>query len=593
MMSNLHVVDQILNNGSLGEINAEVSRLEKLNLDMPTVSIHIIRNYTVEPLVPFLKLQLYKRGLVAKISVGDYDVLEQSFIAPILDKNVVNADIVVISLHLDTFDIRNREIFWQSSEAISRLSKLLDMIDGKSRGVILINTFLRPQYSDVGITSSLLKNSRAHQVDKLNRIIENCVAANKEQFFLVDWNMLAAHLGAFETYDHRFWHTSRSPFKRGFLSVYGAEIAKVAAALKGNNKKVLALDCDNTLWGGIVGEDGLSGIKLDPYEYPGNIYYAFQRNVLNLMSRGVMIVLNSKNNETDVFAVLEKHPHCLLRREHLSAWEINWSDKVSNLKVLAAKLNVSVDSFVFVDDSPMECNLVREYLPTINVIQVPAKIYEYPDILLADGWFDTLFFSSEDKTRTEMYQQELLRKQEAAQFESIADYLASLQIVATIHLVRPNEVARIAQLTQKTNQFNLTTLRLSEEELDRRVKNESFAVYTMRAKDRFGDYGLTALLVMCEINNKIVIENFLMSCRILGRNLEYRFVEYCLGRATQNWGIVDVTACYIPTAKNSQVENFWGNLGFQLDQDTDTRQYSARYDDLCFPLTKYIEITEG
>ena len=592
-MLSSHSIDRILSAGSLGEITAEVHRLEGLDPDIPAVTVHIVRNYTVEPLVPFLKLQFYKRGLAAKISIGDYDVLEQAFLSSDQHARAANADIVILSLYLDIFDVRSREIFWQSAEAASRLTKLFDLAREKCRGVILVNTFLRPQYSDAGIASSMLESSRAHQTDELNRAAEGYVAANSSRFFLADWNLLATRSGATESYDARFWFASKSPFKKGFLSAYASEAAKVAAALKGRSKKVLVLDGDNTLWGGVVGEDGVSGIKLDPHEYPGNAFYSFQRNVLNLMERGVMVALNSKNNEADVFEVLDKHPHCLLKRDHLAAWKINWSDKVSNLKELAEELNVGIDSLVFVDDSPMECDLVRQYLPAVHVIQVPARVYDFPDIILADGWFDTLSFSAEDKVRTSMYRQQALRKQDAAEFESIEDYLESLQMVAAIHRVRPDEIGRVAQLTQKTNQFNLTTLRLSEDEVRKRAQNDDCAVFTMWVRDRFGDSGLTAALFVRKADNRMVIENFLMSCRILGRNLEYRFIDHCLASLSLRWELKEIEASYIATAKNAQVAKFWDNVGFKCAAVADSNRYFARCDELCIPSTSYIQVTEG
>ena len=220
---------------------------------------------------------------------------------------------------------------------------------------------------------------------------------HRAQFFLVDFERIIRLLGEEKTIDYRFWYTSKALFKKDFLNAYAQEIVKIAKALKGRTKKCLVLDCDNTLWGGIIGEDGISGIKLDKHIYPDKLYYEFQQNVINLHERGIIIALCSKNNEEDVWEILDNHPSCLLKRRHVAAWRINWDDKSSNIKSIANELNLGIDSFVFVDDSPLECELVKKMLPDVTVLQVPQKLYTYPKILLHDGWFDTLHISEEDK----------------------------------------------------------------------------------------------------------------------------------------------------------------------------------------------------
>ncbi len=387
-----------------------------------------------------------------------------------------------------------------------------------------MNTFVPPYYSDFGISSAKDLSSHHNEVLQLNQLIREYVLSNSARFVLVDWERFVRLLGAGESMDYRFWYMSKAPFKKAFLDLYALELVKMARALKGKSKKCLILDCDNTLWGGVIGEDGLQGIKLDRHSYPGNIFYEFQKSILRLHDRGVLIALCSKNNEQDVWDVLEGHPDCLLKREHLSAWRVNWSDKASNISDLAAELNLGLDSFVFVDDNPVECGLIQDMLPEVTVLQVPDKLYTYPQLLKCDGLFDTLSFSTEDRQRSQMYRDESNRKHEQAKFETLDQYLASLSLSIKVHPAKEDEVPRVAQLTQKTNQFNLTTRRYSEAKISGLSKDPEWTVMSLFVRDKFGESGLTGVLIAHKDGDVGIIDSLLMSCRILGRNIEKAFV---------------------------------------------------------------------
>ena len=258
--------------------------------------------------------------------------------------------------------------------------------------------------------------------------------------------------------------------------------------LKGKAKKCVVVDCDDTLWGGVVGEDGLDGIKLDRNSYPGKAFYDFQTGLLHLAERGILVVLCSKNNEADVLEVLDKHPGCRLKRKHLSAWRVNWQDKASNIAEIAEELNLGLDSFVFVDDNPVECGLVKELLPEVTVLQVPQKLHELPSLLFEQGFFDAFRLTEEDHKRAQLYQSESPRRQSRGGFKSVEEYLSSLETVAVIHRMRSGEIPRVAQLTQKTNQFNLHPKRYSERDVAAFADRPDAAVFTLSVSDRFRRY---------------------------------------------------------------------------------------------------------
>ena len=365
---------------------------------------------------------------------------------------------------------------------------------------------------------------------------------------------------------------SRAPFRTAFLNLYARQISRVACALKGRVKKCLVLDCDNTLWGGVVGEDGLDGIKLDLNEYPGRAYHDFQKTLLHLYERGVLILLCSKNNEADVFDVLDHHPACLIKREHLAGWRINWQEKAGNIRSLADDLNIGLDAFVFIDDDPVQCGLVQEMVPEVTVLQVPEKLHLLPTLPLREGLFDTLRTTDEDRNRTQMYQGDSKRANTRRSFGTVEDYLASLETVASIHRARPDEFTRVAQLTQKSNQFNLTTRRYAEPDIRSFAEEQDRAVYSLAVRDKFGDRGLVGVLIATRAGTVGRIDSFLMSCRAIGRDIEFAMVSCCLASLRNVWGVEQWEAEYIPTRKNAQVADLWLRNGFTETTNVDGRR---------------------
>jgi len=537
------------------------------------VRFSFLRNFTVEGIEPYLKYHCLTSGLGADIVFGNYDMVRQE----ILDKSshlyASTPDIIVAALYLETFMPDRGLTPWDVAAVMADLAGLYADLAGNTDALIAVNTFIPPFHSDLGIASSAELPNRYLDVLRLNQLIRDFVRSNPARFVLVDWERLVRLLGEDESIDYRFWYMSKAPFKKNFLDLYALELVKISRALKGKSKKCLVLDCDNTLWGGVIGEDGLQGIKLDIHSYPGNVFYAFQQQVLMLHERGVLIALCSKNNEEDVWEVLDSHPHTLLKREHLAAWRINWRDKASNLKELAGELNLGLDSFVFVDDNPTECGLIRDLLPDVTVLQVPARLYVYPRLFAPEGLFDTLSLSAEDRRRSRMYREEAGRRHEQAKYETLDQYLASLSLSISVHHARPDEVLRIAQLTQKTNQFNLTTRRYSEAQISAFVADPSWGVISLSVRDKFGDSGLTGVLIARKDGSSGAIDTFLMSCRILGRNIEVAFVLTALELLECVWNIEAWKAEYSATQKNQQVADFWRLMGFAEKGRQDRQTY--------------------
>ncbi len=532
-----------------------------------STTFNFLRNFTIEGIEPFIQYHCLKSGLKPQVIFGNYDMVHQEVLDRSSHLYSSSPDIIVSALYLDTYLPDGWRASWIADDVMTLLCGLFTDIAHNTDAIIAVNTFIPPFYTDLGISAVKDSTSHHNEVLKLNEFIREYVHANPARFILIDWERFLRILGANESMDYRFWYMSKSPFKKSFLDIYAQELVKIANALKGKSKKCLILDCDNTLWGGVIGEDGLRGIKLSRYSYPGNIFWEFQKSVLRLQERGVLIAICSKNNEQDVWEVFDDHSDCILKREHLSSWRINWNDKASNIKSLAAELNLGIDSFVFVDDNPVECGLIRDMLPEVTVLQVPDKLYTYPQLLNRDGLFDTLTVSAEDRQRSELYRNEVNRKHEQTKFETIDQYLASLSLSITVHHVKDDEIPRVAQLTQKTNQFNLTTRRYSEAKIKALCNNSDSAVMSLFVRDKFGESGLTGVLIARQEGDIGIIDLLLMSCRILGRNIEHAFVQQSLALIEQTWGEKRWRAEFIPTQKNQQVAAYWPSIGFmELDR---------------------------
>lgn len=322
-------------------------------------------------------------------------------------------------------------------------------------------------------------------------------------------------------------------------------------------KKCLILDLDNTLWGGVLGEEGIDGIKIGG-DYPGKAFLYFQEAVSQLAKTGVILAVCSKNNENDVLEVWERNPYNILRRDAFAAYRINWTDKATNIKELSLELNIGLDSMVFVDDNPTERELVKQMLPMVSVPEFPSQPYELPMFFkyLVETFFKVYSLTDEDKKKTEQYKANAARLLAQNSFTNLDDFIRSLNIKITIEAANEFNIQRIAQMTQKTNQFNLTTKRYTDVDLRNFIAN-GWKIWCISVSDKFGDSGITGT-VMIEENT---IDTFLLSCRILGKGIETVFLAKVLSMVAET-GINTLKATYVPTPKNTQVKTFYDKCGF-------------------------------
>ena len=344
----------------------------------------------------------------------------------------------------------------------------------------------------------------------------------------------------------------------GFATWFQKRILQI----KGTRKKCLILDLDNTLWGGILGEDGIEGIKIGG-SYPGNAFLYFQEALIELSKQGVILIVCSKNNERDVLEVWEKHPFIKLNKKYISAYRINWNNKADNIREIAKELNIGLDSMVFIDDNPIERELVKQTLPMVIVPDFPEHPYGLMDLYksIVEDYFRIYELTDEDRKKTEQYKANAERNSESTKFTNLQDFIKSLNIEIDILPADKYNITRIAQMTQKTNQFNLTTKRYTEADISNFVLNGDW-VYCISVKDKFGDNGITGAIIIEKPKNKEEypkIDTFLLSCRILGKGIENVFLNSIMN-IMHRAGVKRLNSFYIPTSKNSQVADFYDNF---------------------------------
>ncbi|MGD2085191.1 MAG: amino acid adenylation domain-containing protein [Candidatus Aminicenantes bacterium] len=387
--------------------------------------------------------------------------------------------------------------------------------------------------------------------------------------YIMDFTGLAQCYQVPEVFDAVMDSEGHIPFSNEYYAALGTDIARRIIAFNNEPFKVIALDCDNTLWEGICGEDGALGVRVtDPYR-------ELQRFMLKKYNQGLLLAICSKNNQNDVWEVFEKNPDMILTKEHFVGWRINWEPKSENIRSLARELNLGTDSFIFIDDSPNECSEVMSNCPEVLALQLPRSSESIPGFLSHVWALDKAIVTDEDRKRTRMYLEDKKRKETREKSRSLTDYLAGLEIKIAMNKMKPGQVARVSQLTRRTNQFNLSTIRRQEDEIHALMGINGTIGWAIEVSDRFGDYGLVGVVITREEEDYLFIDTFLLSCRVLGRGVEDAILvglrRYCDGK-----GIKTLQADYYPTPKNKPIHQFmesrWNIVKPALEQGEEPRR---------------------
>lgn len=547
----------------------------------PTLKIALSASFTVNSLTSYLGGHMVSEGLSPAIQVGPFNQIFQVC----LDYKhffATDTDVLVLLFRFEDFLIEEIDAALHGDgKALSRamakialLTSAFVQLRSQFSGTIVLS--LPPYPTTLSQHLLSLQNPTGlglfhhelakHLVERIEEI---------KSIHMIDLDAIQRECGLSRSYDSRQWYLYRQPFSESFLVEAGTLLSRLILATRRSPKKCIVLDCDNTLWGGIIGEDGLTGLALGD-EFPGSSYRDFQRLLLYLHQQGVLLALASKNNEADVWEVFDKHSGMLLKREHLAGWQINWESKSENITKIAKALNIGLDSLVFIDDNAMEIEFMRAARPEVTSILLPEELADILGLIRGLPLFDRLEVTHEDRHRTDMTRAEQQRAQLGASMTK-EEFLRSVELRIDFFRSRPEDLERIVQLINKTNQFNLTTIRRSLDQVRLIAGLANYRIYGLKIRDKFGEYGLTGVII-CEIStdrSRWTIDTLLLSCRVLGRGVEASLLA-AVAREAEREGASEVVASYIPTAKNALAASFLPDHGFELLEGNSWRIDVAR-----------------
>jgi FkbH-like protein len=451
--------------------------------------------------------------------------------------------------------------------ALHHLAMIRNGIRANSKAVCILSTVARPPESTFGSLEMVLPGTMRRLVEALNRGIADSVAGTED--LLLDVAGIAETVGLAAWHDPTLWNMAKLPFAGRFVPLHAEHVGRLLGALRGKSRRCLVLDLDNTVWGGVIGDDGLEGIQVAQGDATGEAHLSVQRTALALRDRGVVLAVSSKNEDEIARSPFRKHPEMLLKEEHIAVFQANWNDKATNIKSIAEELSLGLESFAFLDDNPVERGIVREILPQVAVPELPADPALYARTLLAGGYFEAVAFSGEDRKRADMYQDNARRVALQKQAGDVDAYLASLRMEITFQPFDETGRTRISQLINKSNQFNLTTRRYTEAEVAA-AERDCFTLQ-VRLADAFGDNGMISVVVCRRNGADWLVDTWLMSCRVLGRKVENAVLQELL-REAEARGIGRIVGTYQPTDRNKLVERHYEKLGFTLlERDPDGR----------------------
>jgi FkbH-like protein len=544
-------------------------------VDGKPLRVAIVRSYTVEPIEPVLKLRLLLDGYLPTVWFGGYD----QYVQELLDQQSAlypfRPDVVLMMVRIeevlpafvDAFPSRPPAEWEELLVAKAReLAALAERAVRTSSAQVFIQSLTLARGS-FGVFDAQEPNGQAQLVQTFNRALTAAVSQVRGAF-VWDFDGFVRTKGLDNLLDPKQWYVARNPYRQSEYPAIGSDLYRHVRSALGRVAKCIVLDLDNTLWGGIVGEDGFDGIKLG-HTYPGNCYRDFQKELLKLYDRGILLAINSKNNEDDALRIIDEHPDMVLRRHHFAARRINWNDKASNLRAIAKELNIGVDSLIFVDDNPVECELIRQQCPECDVVLLPDKPYLLPAGPSSWGRVENIRLTAEDRQRGEMYRAQNARREHEAQYTNLDDFLRTLGMAVNIDEATAFSTPRIAQLTQKTNQLNMTTRRYSESQITAFANNPNATVLSVSASDRFGDHGIVGVMILEYQREACRIDTFLLSCRVIGRGVEQTMVA-CAADLARARGLAVLEGEFIPTAKNQPAAGIYERTGFSRVSDSET-----------------------
>ena len=538
------------------------------------IKIGFLSSFTINGLPEVMRVKCEQMGISAQIHLGGYNQYNQD----ILDANsklyefkpeitflILDIRSVLGDFFYFPYQTKEEENKKFIEEKVDELINLLNIFTKNSSSKLIISNLHIPFFSPYGISETNSSFGYHDAILQFNKILKEKIQGI-DSAYLFDFNGFVSKYGEDNIFDYQNYFFGDIKIALNYIPNLAEYLISYVIGYLGITKKCIVLDLDNTLWGGIVGEDGFDGIQIGP-QPPGNAFVEFQKHLKSLSQRGIILAINSKNNFDEAINVIENHPHMVLRKDDFSSIIINWEDKVQNMREISSQLNIGLDSFVFFDDDPVNREFVRNELPQVKVPEISLDPSEYSKTLLSLNDFSNLQITEEDISRKKMYQEQKQRVNLQNSSSNLSDFLKTLDLHVKIKKADNFTIPRISQLTLKTNQFNLTTKRYQKEEIEKFSTNKNMLVGSAQVTDKFGDNGITGVFIVKEEKPKEwTLDSFLLSCRVMGRQIENAIINYIIEEAKKN-KIEKLKAVFIPTEKNSPIENFLPSCGFDKEDD--------------------------
>lgn len=559
-----------------------------------------LSNFNIDGLAEAMKVLCYEHDIYSETYVAPYN----QYIQEILNRasNLYSFSPNIIFILIDIEHLLGNMYYFpyrmsreQRGEIIKskfdELKDLIEILEKNTKAKIIVNSLLQPFYSSRGILENKQESGLLKLVRRFNDLLEDLSKENS-QLFIFDMNNFCSKVGYKNLIDKKMSYIGDMMISPSGLIELAEEYLSYIFPLMSKTKKCIVLDLDNTLWGGVIGEDGIDNLELGP-EKTGKPFVDFQKRLLELSERGILLAINSKNNYEDAMEVIRNHRYMILKENHFASIRINWNDKASNMEEIAKELNIGTDSLVFIDDDKTNRELVKKLLPRVMILEMPEDPALYTQALENLKLFNSFNLTEEDLQRRNMYVEQRKRKQLESSAKDIDSFLKELKIKVLIGQEEESQIPRIAQLTQKTNQFNLTTKRYSEEDIKNFFRSDNHSIKFIHVKDNFGDYGLTGVSIVEKFNDKNFwkIDSFLLSCRILGKGIEFAFIERIIEEAKKA-GIKKIYGEFMPTEKNDPAKNFLVECGFDLHHENSKKLEYILEIGKEKRKSKYIEIIE-
>jgi FkbH-like protein len=545
----------------IGNARAEGKSLNPLT----PFRLAVLSNSTIDMIVPALVASAARHGIALEVIQPSYDQVAQEALTPDSKVNGSQPDAVLFALDYRTLplklslgDAETSSITVQG--AIGYLQTLHEGIKANSNAVCIFQSFAPPVETLFGSLDRALPGTKRSLIDRINRELAESVLGSGD--VLLDVAGLAETVGLSDWHDPQLWNMAKFSFSDQLIPLYADHVARTVAAIRGKSRKALILDLDNTVWGGVVGDDGLEGIQIAQGDARGEAHLTVQRLALDLRERGIVLAVCSKNTDEVARRPFEDHPEMLLKLDHIAVFQANWGDKATNIQAIAEELSLGLDAMVFLDDNPVERGLVRELLPQVAVPELPEEPAYYARTLAAAGYFESVAFASEDLKRAGFYQANAKRANLQKQVGGVDAYLASLDMTITFQSFDATGRDRIVQLINKSNQYNLTTRRYTDSEVTEAENDPDVFTLQVRLADNFGDNGMISVVICCPGEPGVwEIDTWLMSCRVLGRKVENMVLReiLCHARAAR---IHKILGTYRPTDRNKLVLDHYAKLGF-------------------------------